>query len=380
MKKILCIFLAAALTVLSGCAGSRPPELSQRLIIEAVGVDRTAAGFAVTIQALDSPTGPSEATPEDGVTKSYTFYGTTVGEAMAQITPQTGLFPLYSQTRLLALGFETARNSLCEALDFFLREKNTRADMLIAVAEHTAEELITADFGNNRVGADVLENVIRTGRETGAAACVPLYRFVGLALNGIDAACCPLLGVTENRLSGGCLAVNRGTVVFHGTDFGTLIKEEDVFSLCMLTEKCNGAELAVLDEKNAYTLRLTRKNIRIKTLKTAEDIRFSLKIDVMCDIAEVRYSAFTQLDPGHIRDVAETASRLLTEKLSRTLAFCFYENGCDVCRFRQRLRLRYPALYRTLAAQGKLSPADLPCEITCSVAIRRTGKEILRQN
>ena len=33
---------------------------------------------------------------------------------------------------------------------------------------------------------------------------------------------------------------------------------------------------------------------------------------------------------------------------------------------------------RALAEQGRLSPADLPCEIECKVSIRRTGKEVLR--
>ncbi len=33
-----------------------------------------------------------------------------------------------------------------------------------------------------------------------------------------------------------------------------------------------------------------------------------------------------------------------------------------------------------MTAAAPLSPADFPCEIACSVTIRRTGKEILRED
>ena len=380
LKKNLCLFLAAALTVLPGCAGERPPELSRRLIIEAVGVDRTDAGFAVTVQTLDSiAVGTDEGTPESGVTKCYTFHGTTIGEAFSAVSAETGLTPLYSQARLLILGFETARDSLCEALDFFLRAQNARADIPVAVAEHTAAELVTADFGKNRVGADLLEDAIRSGEDNGAALGVPLYRFIDLALGETDAAYCPLLGVTENELSGDCLAACRGTVIFNGTNIGTVIKEDETLALRILTNQCSGAEIVVREGQDAFTLRITRESTRITAKKEAGNVRFRLQIDAKCDINEVCAKEFSQLSPDRVRAVADAASRLLTEQISRTLTRCCYENGCDVCRFRKRLRLRWPGLYRSLAARQKLSPADLPCDVVCRVQIRRTGKEVLRE-
>ncbi|MBQ6066431.1 MAG: hypothetical protein IJK89_06380 [Clostridia bacterium] len=383
MKKLLSFFFALSLPLLSGCSFRRPPELSERLIIEAIGVDKTETGFAVTVQSLnDLAVGADEGTPEGGVTKCCTLYGTTVAEALASVSEETGLSPLYSQARLLVLGYETARDALPEALDFFLRGQNTRADIAVAVAARSAAEIAAADFGKDRVGADVLTDMLEAGEENGTAIGVPLYRFMDLLLSETDAAYCPLLAVKEETASDGEGAECIGTVLFDGTIIRTSLTKEETFPLRILTEQLNGATFAVLSDHVACTLRVTRKNTKIRVLKTPENARFCLQIDVKCDITDLSFRGdpeFLPLDPDLVRAVSDAASRLLTERISGTLGRCFYENGCDVCRFRQRLRLRYPTLYRALAAQGRLSPADLPCEIECRVSIRRTGKEVLRE-
>ena len=387
MKKIISLLCAAALLFLSGCSYRRPPELSQRLIIEAIGIDKIETGFAVTVQALnDLAVGADEGTPEGGATKCYTFYGTTVVEALTGVSRQTGLAPLYSQSRLLVLGYDTAREELRGALDFFLRGQNARSDIPVAVAEGEAAEIVAADFGKNRVGADVLTDILEAGAENGTAISVPLYRFMSLLLSETDAACCPLLAAKKSPSAGdeedkgGAKCV--GTVLFDGTNIGTVLSEEETFILRVLTEDINGAVFAVTAENAVCSLRICRKNTRIRVLKTPESPRLSLKIDAECDISDLVFSGDPEavpLDPDRVRAIAEAAGRLLTDRISQTLARCFYENGCDVCRFRQRLRLRYPSLYRALAEQGRLSPADLPCEIECKVSIRRTGKEVLRE-
>ena len=382
MKKILSLLCAAALLFLSGCSCRRPPELSERLIIEAIGVDKTENGFTVTVQALnDLAVGTDEGAPEGGVTKCCTLYGTTVADALASAGTATGLTPLYSQTRLLVLGFETARDALPEALDFFLRGQNTRADVPVALAQGTAAEIVTADFGKNRVGADVLTDVLKAGEENGTVLSAPLYRFMSLLLSETDAAYCPLLAVKEDPKSddGGVECV--GTILFNGTIIRTVITKEETFAVRVLTDRLNGATFTVSADEVTCTLRVSGKNVKIRVPKTTENDRFYLHIDAKCDIEDLFFQGdpgFSPLDPDQVRAIGDAAGRQLTDTVTAALRTCFYENGCDVCRLRQRLRLRYPSLYRALAEQGRLSPADLPCEIDCKVSIRRTGKEVLR--
>ena len=365
--------------MLSGCS-DRPPELSERLIIEAIGVDKTETGFAVTVQALnDLSVGADEGTPEGGATKCYTFYGTTVAEALSYVSTQTGLSPLYSQTRLLALGYDTARDALCEALDFFLRGQNTRVDIPVAIAQDTAAAIVTADFGKNRVGADVLTDMLAAGEETGTALSVPLYRFMSLLLSETDAAYCPLLAEKENPPSEDSGAECIGTVLFYGTKIGTVITADSTVALRVLTDQLNSAALTVPVDDRTVTLRITGETTQIQPEPTAGGWRFRLRIAADCDVTEVAATDLTQLSPEEIRSIADAASRQMTETVAAVLQTCFYGHNCDVCRFFQRLRQRHPVQYRTMAEQNRLSPADFPCEIECKVSIRRTGKEVLKK-
>ncbi len=276
-KFSLAAFLLVTLVLAAGCGLPEKIELSERLIIEAVGVDCAAGGFAVTVQALDTLAVESgEDTQENGAAKCYTFHGTTVGEALAQIAPRTGLVPLYSQARLLVLGFSAAQEGLCESLDFFLREHHTRADITVAVAEHTAQELLTAPFGNNRAGADLLQDALEQAGSDGEPP-TPLYRFMNLLLEETDAAFCPLLGLEENPPSDDQSIRVRGAVLFQGTKIRTVISADGLTALRALTDGLSGDSVSLGTDGIRCTLRIARCKTKIRLINKEIPCRFRIK-------------------------------------------------------------------------------------------------------
>ena len=80
MKKTLTSVLLSLILTLtaSGCA----PELYERLLISAIGVDRTATGCRVTVLASE--------TTEDGGQSTFSGEGDTVPEALSQIALESG--------------------------------------------------------------------------------------------------------------------------------------------------------------------------------------------------------------------------------------------------------------------------------------------------
>ena len=112
MKKSLTLLLAALLFAASvaGCA----PELYERALISAVGVDKTEDGCRVTVRAAQANAGGTEI--------SLSGEGKTVPEALNEITRVTGQQPLYSHNTLVVFGMDCAQAGLKEYLDFFLRQ------------------------------------------------------------------------------------------------------------------------------------------------------------------------------------------------------------------------------------------------------------------
>lgn len=103
MKKFMALVLSVLVVVsLSGCTGAK--QLSERLIIQGIGIDREDNGFTLTMMYLDT-----ESSTEEETVKVLQSKGNTVMDAMANSVTKTGKEPLYSQNLFLLLGMKTAQ-------------------------------------------------------------------------------------------------------------------------------------------------------------------------------------------------------------------------------------------------------------------------------
>ena len=106
MKKALTSVLLSLILTLtaSGCA----PELYERLLISAIGVDRTATGCRVTVLASE--------TTEDGGQSTFSGEGDTVPEALSQIALESGRTPLYSHNAAILFGMQCAESGIATTI------------------------------------------------------------------------------------------------------------------------------------------------------------------------------------------------------------------------------------------------------------------------
>lgn len=164
MKKALTsVLLSLFLTLTaSGCA----PELYERLLISAIGVDRTATGCRVTVLASE--------TTEDGGQSTFSGEGDTVPEALSQIALESGRTPLYSHNAAILFGMQCAESGIAEQLDFFIRHYDSRPTAKVFLAEDTAESvLLQTDLTRRTLHAAFKRRKIQRGRgrREFAAAC-----------------------------------------------------------------------------------------------------------------------------------------------------------------------------------------------------------------
>ena len=370
-KRIFAAALAAALLLTGGCS-VKGTELSRRLIVEAIGLDLTAQGVRVTLEALDAHTaGGGEKTEGGDETKLLRFEGATVGQALSQIAPQTGLSPLLSQARVLVLGRALAETDLTDALDVFLRQYNVRSDILLCMAEGEAETVVTAGFGKGVPGARVLEEAIQEGQSAGVCVAAALYEFINRSRTKTDAAYCPVIAVRDDAYGEAKTPVFSGTAVFSGGRLAFTADERLTQGMLFLMNKIKNAALTVNGAAGAYTLQTVSSKTRIVPEKTENGkVHFYIGIRTVCDIAE-----FTPAAPGAQSSAADaqTAGKAYIEALAaQSLQTLFFERHADICRFARRINLRYPALreqyIRTMFEETEV-------HVQAALTVRRTGKE-----
>lgn len=381
MKKRICaaalllIFAAA----LCSCNSLNIIELNDRLIIQAIGIDKTSDGYEVSIQGLDTEMhgGGSENGKTGSITKNFLFSGKNISEALAEIHSKTGLSPLYSQARIIIMGMSAAEENIGDALDFFLREYTTRSDIFIVVAENSAKELVCASFGENVVGATVMEEAVKSGKYTGRAVAVPLYKFVNFMLSDTDAAYCSVIKAADGILSENKEIEICGTAIFKDTKLRCILNSEQTQGLLFLTDKIEETKISVNTDAGNFGLQIVESRTKIKTRFNGRP-EYSFEVKAVCDIIEYKNSSFNQISAQQTHDVAAAAAKKINEIMSDALSYAFYSNSSDICRFGKRLWFNAPQEYRKLKEPSDFSALSVMSEITVNAQIRKIGKEILQ--
>ena len=151
MKKMLKLLTPILLLAVSFCGCNyESQELKSRLIVQAVGIDALEnGGVRVTLQTLNTEMAgnPNSGANLGDIINFVTVEGETVSEAISAAAKSVGKLPLLSQNRLIVFGRETAQKGIYSDLDYFVRNADNRATVLVAVSDTTAEELVSAKMG-----------------------------------------------------------------------------------------------------------------------------------------------------------------------------------------------------------------------------------------
>lgn len=382
MKLFTAFTLVLSLIFLSSCSSIEIIELNERLIIEAIGIDYKDGVYYVTIEGLDSFTSgsDSESISSGRLTKCHMFEGETIGMAMNSISRITGQTPLFSQTRVLIIGMDTAKEKLSEVLDFFRREYTTRTDILIAVSEKSAGETVSADFGENASAGKIFEAALSSYRYTGKCTYTPLYRFLNSLMGETDSAFCPIVAIKDNAFSDKKEAELPGTAIFRKDGSVFTITDEETLALNLMNNKIKNGDITVNNSKGICTFEIidctTRTKIRIEDSKAHIDVTLSLR----CDIPEFQSADFSGLSKEDISETQKAAEKKITEICENVTKKILITEHCDTFSFGRKINLKNHDFYKENIRNGSIPEGIISYSIEAKVDVRRIGKVILEKN
>jgi len=376
MKKTLIIIIIISLIALPSCSVVKGVELSRRLIIEAIGIDKRDGVTAVTLQTLDTHSAGTGSDPSSGgdLVKLYVFTGRSVGEALSQVQSATGLTPLYSQARVLVLGMELAKDNISESVDFFLREYNARSDILIAVAEEEAYKIVSADLGSSVPDATIIEDALNYGSDNGFCYSVALYKFMNLVLSATDIAYCPIIGLEDSADPEIKEPKISGTAFFRYASLAFTADNEITRGCMFLTDSIKKTSVTVNGNEGLYTLEVISSATKIKTERNQSGYDFKINVKLKCDITEFVSGDFNSVGEKQALDAKDAGTKYFEELLKKSYNRIFDGEKADICRFCRRALLKYPkeadGFNKRLFDEGFVNT-----EIEVELTIRRTGKE-----
>lgn len=328
----------------SGCA----PELYERLLISAIGVDRTATGCRVTVLASE--------TTEDGGQSTFSGEGDTVPEALSQIALESGRTPLYSHNAAILFGMQCAESGIAEQLDFFIRHYDSRPTAKVFLAEDTAESVLL----QRDLTAERFMQLSNGAKYSEAAADVNLLQLVN-GLYGVNAtAALPVLRADD--LAHGPV----GTAVLQSYRLCASAHAGETQGLSALQGTLSGGEFTVKDEAfGTVSLKVRSTNSNIIFTGTAEQPEFTARIHVIAEVSAVTNTA------KHVGNEAfprfETALANCTEE--RLAAYLKNANGADAAGLSEVIFRTAPNVWREMGESRaeKLSKAEITFHVTAEV-------------
>ncbi len=360
----------------SGCASGATTELSNRLIIEAIGIDAAENGYKVSILALNTlQTGSAGSTDSpDGITKVFTANGTSVADAFAQIDLLSSQIPLYSQARVLIIGKDIAENEPLSALNFFIREYTTRDDIPIVMAEKTANEIISADLGKNMMVSKVIDNLLTSGKRNGKTVLVPLYSFISHLLNKTDTAFLPILKTEENEQKKEAIYA-AGIALFANNNYTATITGSIMQGFLYANNLIDSALLEI--DYNEQLVSLAVRKSKAKILIQKNDFSaFSLEITLSCDIVE-QNSIQQIFDEQDIQKIKVLAQEKIKKQIEDFLYYSLQVCGCDCIGIGKRIHHRLPIHFNAISENFTSFLKNTRYSIKAEASVRRPGREVL---
>lgn len=365
-------------TLFSGCDFSAG-ELKNRLIVQAIGIDRNEdGGVRVTLQTLNTEmTGnPNSGANPGDIVNSMTVEGKTIAEAISNASETIGKMPLLSQNRLLVFGRETAERGLHGYLDYFVRNVQNRATVLVAVSDTTAEELVSAKMGESVLAADSIEDILQAERFNSNIVNRELYNLVNKLDSDTADAVLPILRVGGEQEESKIQMLSAA--VFQEDCLRYELRDENITALLLLSDE---ARSGVFTVKNALyasetVLRIQKCNTKITPTVQSGAVSFRVAVKLHLDIIENKTDNPFTVDKAFIAETQKQAEIYITDLLNRNLSYCFVQMQSDPFCFGMRFLRLHPRYYKANITDWKAVLPSVQYQVETKAKINRVGNGV----
>ncbi len=298
----------------------RSTELSDRAIVQALGVDYSNAQYKVTAQVYN----PENGDTEKSQTKILTGQGSNIAQAIDDINRKNSKTLYLSHNSFVAIGLECASSQIENVFNFFQNEPQTRPDIAIILTDK-AENLIGFTSDENTTPAKSVVEILNNATSNGTLSDMRLYEILRQKQSPTSDYALAVVSVGDTSIS------PTGTLVFKGNSPAVFLDEDTTRGYSFIKGNIKDAFLSVnnfgIDIKTA----ISKTEIKVID-NTAE---FYVNIDIQGTAKE-----------GDVKEIAEDLKIKVTNQAQNAVETALLENGCDIFEFGSMLRRTHPTLLK----------------------------------
>lgn len=380
MKRLLAVLcLLFLLGTLTAC-NSKNEEFKNRLVVQAIGVDKAENGIKVTLQVLNTDrTGALQGNSSGETVQTVEAEGASVADALRQVTESGGKKVMMSQNRVIVLGMEIAKDGFHKAMDYFVRSSQNRATVDIAVAEGEASEVVSAKMGESIIPAKKIELALQADVYNSRTVERKVYMLMNDAEESTTAPTLPILHVQKTEDPEVSIVAVSGTALFIGDKYEQTLSPEDTRAILWLRNEMKEGALNVrtLENQNV-TFILVGGRTKIRVKPENGNLRYTVQIHCELDCAQIENASAENLTEAAIKKLEKAAENAIREETTAVFQKLAAEKGADPFLFGERLEIKYPEIYREKAKDWKKALSQMNLTVEVKAKIRRVGNEAVR--
>lgn len=307
-KAALLLYMCMLPLTLAGCGGvySNYREIEQLQLVRALGIDRCAEGFMLTVASAKSP--------EGGEPPLISASGASIGEAIEKMNVYSGGRELFiAHVEHILIGEDAASGGIGEILGYVQRSTLMRMSTgLYIVRASTAQSVMTAAAEAGFSIGEALSALEHSSAEsglTGHTSCLDASRFLtqrGACLVG--ALCLADAGGHLSPVPEGGILAPAGFAILGGSSLAGYIEPENAPAALILSGGSPESVFTVPDgEGGTAALKLTKCGAELRPLSGGQAgavARITLEASLI-ELSEPRYS----MSAGYLSGLGRALAR-----------------------------------------------------------------------
>ncbi len=290
---------------LCGCIES--VELSERALVQAIGIDVENGEYEVTIQYFSPENGGGQAMLDISKPNNYVLSckGSTLMEALSKAEQRQGKDIFYVHNKLIVIGKDAAVHGVTYLTEYFSGNDDIKANVLVCVADSKASEVVGAQIEQGILPAASLKKLLENAKKNGQTSSCEL---ISLARGLIE---------QQGDTVIPCVQIQKEEEKELITLTGLALIQEYHLKEIVPQESCTGylfwegsvarkALICELDDMRTVTLSTVDSSV---TRKISDDNKtLCLNINILSDVTEIlseEPSPLSEKDLGQLEQLQE---------------------------------------------------------------------------
>lgn len=373
--KFICFLLLTSLVLspLTGCLKSY--ELKERVLIQAIGIDKSDDGYKFSLQAFvaEETGGRTGIDSSKSNTKIITVYGKTISEALDNVALVQGKTAFYGQNKYIAIGREVAKEDISRILAFFNSNNQARAGTDIIMADGEAAEIIELKLIENITSSLSVRHMLENGLVNGKIYRATLLDMDTAAESSVSALAMPILTPVKAEEEINNTLYASGTALFKDGKYVAEIDPILTRGLLWATRDIDSSIVAYINngDVDIASVDVDKINFDIDTqiIDGVPHFKFSVKANgSLTELLLKDNKTATSEDIHHIESFVE---KIIEQEIEEAYNEVICRHGCDVLRLYEWLKKNEKEFWQQNSDSWEQIMPLTSCEAEATLTIKR---------